>query len=255
MKVLTLDRPMAASTPFFGHAEPEAFGDHASPAFPESLKVRYLGYSDGARAEREAWVDSLFRGAEIFAYGENNCRFLSRVGGDFDLLIVGGMDAPRMSRMMRSIVPVLGNRAKIALLNKSDARSRAQVLLGGFDEVIDPGRMSVDEAAMRIGVVWSRFARQRNADVRRNVEQAELACVADVDRLTSYERQILLRLVEKKGQDVSYPSLCESIGVSPGLYSMKNFRVLICNLRHKLKANCQILASRGRGYRLIDENF
>lgn len=255
MNVLTLNH--AAALSYLRRTETDPWGNHEVPSIklPEGLRVRYLGFGDDARAEREAWVTGTFKTVEFFAYGENNLRFLSRADSDFDMLIVGGIDAPRITRIVRAFAPFFGNRAKVALLSRSDARGRAQVLSGGFDEVIDPARISRDEALLRLSAVWSRFEGRRLERQRAESDHAALVSLVTNTSLTPYERKILALVATNDRTGVTYTEMCRTMGVPNSFDSIRTFRVIISHLRKKLKPNVQIVSIRGLGYKLIIENL
>lgn len=217
----------------------------------QRLRVRYVAFADGMQASREHLLTSLFGCIETYSYVEDDFRFLSRVQGDFDILFVGSHDERRMTRLIRAIAPVIGNRARIALLSLSDAHGRSRIMKSGFDDAIDPAKVPTAEAAARIVAIWTRYGAAREIQAKLRQADEGIAHVAYVDQLTRTEKRILGELVRCAGHEVPFAQLRRLMGLGTQQASMDNLRVVISKLRTKLKMETQINSIRGRGYCLI----
>lgn len=215
------------------------------------LHYRYLSMKDAYRAQRDDWVENAFPGMATYSFADEDTNHLSRSRENYDGLIVGGNDVTRMARFLKANRSAVAGVVKICLMHGANAQKRAQALMAGFDDVFDVEKMRVEEAVARLDSIERRY----RAAAEANNEQARidrlLRDIAEVDRLTDRERLILETFLKTGNRQLAYfkiQSLCSTFHAE---VSFENVKVIVCNLRKKLRDGVRIEAKAGEGYRLI----
>ena len=127
--------------------------------------VRYLSSNDSSHEVRGQFLEQIFGHIATRAFSDDESYFLSRILGEYEILVIGGVDPMRMCRHVRANKPILNGVATIAVVGNSTPSRRARLLNSGFDEVIDITRTSVDESKARIVAVMSRYQQKRRSSV------------------------------------------------------------------------------------------
>lgn len=214
------------------------------------MSIRYLSFSDPARAKRHEWLAQVFEGFETFDYAENATRFLSIAQDDFDGLFVGCNDIRRATRLLKLNMALLRGRMKIVLLTDSTPSRRAQIVSGGFDDAIDIERISPHEGIARIRAIWARYQASMLRERKKADLVAQIDSLCDDRVLTLREEAVLTTLLEGMGRPVSLRTLANSISATHEPASVNSLRVLISGLRRKLRQNVSIVSNSGQGYLL-----
>lgn len=137
---------------------------------------------------------------------------------------------------------------KIACVSKSTPEKRARILLGGFDDVFDMGRMQGVEARARVDAITQRYVQVRRSRQIRQLKERRLNAVASMNELTPRELDLIEILVEREGDIVPYGFLMERMKNENGPLNRKHLGVVIHNFRKKLLNGYQIIGVRGEGY-------
>lgn len=216
----------------------------------EGVAFRYFYLNDGVRLRRDAWVDRVFPGIARFPLVEGDTSGLSRSRENYDGLVIGGNDVPRLAKFLRLNSNALLGVVKICVLVGANAQKRAQALMAGFDDVLDPDKMRIEEAQARIDAIVRRYRMALEFNNARERIEREMRRVADVDRLTSRERMLLEAFLQSNGEFLSYHRIQSLLSSYLDEISLENVKVIICNLRKKLREGNKIRAKTGSGYAL-----
>ncbi len=214
------------------------------------IHIRYLCLNDASRYERDSWLHKTFTDYSEYNYSEGDTSFLSAASQDYDVLIVGGNDSRRIARLVRTNEAILRNRLKISLVSGSNAQRRSQLLLAGFDDVFDIDKIAPPEAIARVAAMWQRYELKFAQEKSRKAEREKLNEISYLDRLTPRERAVLEALAEARGTFSSYKSLRQAASNYYEDITFDNLKVIICNLRKKLRPGVQIVARPLQGYEL-----
>ncbi len=221
-----------------------------------NLKFRYLSTNDQYKEARDEWLSALSPNIEYYNLNNQETFALSRINTDYDILVVGGNDAARIAKFMKSSAALIGSHPRLVLMSRSDPRRRAQVLNAGFDDVLDCSRMGTDEALFRIAALWRRH--QQVERLRKEKESAlmMLSSVKLPDkRLSDAELRILTELIESIGRVISYHRLAEIASRGYEQVTFNHLKVLISNIRRKIDPRYTISSVHSFGYMIISSEF
>ncbi len=216
-----------------------------------ALRIRYLSVNDAFSESRKIWMGDTFKHFEEFEYSENGSKFISVAEDDFDVLIVGGNDVRRICKIVRANQMILNRRLKISLMSKSSASRRAQVISAGFDDAIDVSRIAPMEAIARVNAMWARYQMRADRDSHDDMLRSRLDRISEYSRLSDRERKILALFLEKGPGIISYFAMQQVASSSHETITFENLKVVICNLRKKLRDNVKIRSVHLRGYELV----
>lgn len=155
----------------------------------------------------------------------------------------------RLVRFLKDNAPGLRSCVKIAVMAHSSPSKRARVIRAGYDDVFDIFRCSQEEAAARLAVIRKRYEMAADKNAQQYYKDQKLLKVCYLDKISSRERKILEFLMEKNS--CTYYRLQVEISDFVQEMSLENLKVVISNLRKKLKPGAAIVARRGEGYELI----
>ena len=212
-------------------------------------KSRYLYLADVNKESRNKYLFDIFMNFEAFEFSENSTAFLSATQSDFDVFVLGGSDIRRMCKILRSNASLLRSKVLICICDGSNATKRAQLMNAGFDDVFDPRRTPATEAIARIKAIWNRYQQAITAERARLHENAIIHQAFGHAKLSPRERRIALELLSNLNRPVSYVALRAL--VSEGYWetiTFENLKVVISNLRKKLKEGCTIKSHFNLGY-------
>lgn len=215
------------------------------------MDFRYFYLNDSVRFRRDPWVEQIFPGIAKFALADDDTSGLSRSREGYDGLVVGGNDVPRLARFLRVNRNALAGVVKICVMVGANAHKRAQALMAGFDDVLDPEKMRPEEAIARIGAIARRYRMAIEFNNERARIEREIRKIANADRLTDRERMLLEAFIESSGEFLSYYQIQNMLSNYVDEISLENVKVIVCNLRKKMKGGTRICAKVGSGYALV----
>ncbi|WDF74651.1 winged helix-turn-helix domain-containing protein [Novosphingobium sp. KACC 22771] len=234
--------------------DPEAYGVMASsvPGLGLSdIVFRVISLQDNGRDERLEWLKQGISQWQDYAYREGETNFLSVVERDYDVMIVAGNDVQRMKRIITRNRVALHRKLKICVMNQSLPADRAQLLMAGFDDVIDTGRIAWPEFAARMCSMHLRMMISIGRYDAKELEIIQLSQICNPRRLTRREQDLLLGLMQARDMTASTMALRCSISLAHSMVSELHLRVLISQLRRKLFDHVEINNVRGAGYQLV----
>ncbi|MEN9683656.1 MAG: hypothetical protein RLZZ427_1407 [Pseudomonadota bacterium] len=217
----------------------------------EYLENRYISINDTFRAQRDAWLEEYFPGVVAFNFSDDDTKALSRYPNGYGVLVVGGNDVARMGRFLKANRAALSGVVKICLTCGSTAQKRAQALHAGFDDVFDIEKMQGVEAVARVQAMRRRYQSAIELDNSKIKTDRVVNEYAAVERLTDRERAIMEVLIADKHNFISYAKVQQICSDFHNQISFENVKVIICNLRKKLKDGVRIIAQPHKGYLLL----
>lgn len=245
----------SALIPIRANAIPTGEGvvEETAPDFGVSgISFRVVSIKDSGCDQRLAWLHQGVRQSQEYAYREGDTNFLSVVDRDYDVLIVAGHDVQRMKRIVIRNRVALHRKLKICVMNQSMPADRAQLLMAGYDDVVDIARVPWPEFAARIQAMNARVASAIGRQDAKEQELSRLDKICHMRRLTWREQDILLSLLNARDMCASLMTLRRCISPAGTLVSESHLRVLISQLRHKLFDHVEIINVRGIGYKLLN---
>jgi DNA-binding response OmpR family regulator len=216
----------------------------------DNIVAHYVFMGDQNEKMREQWARQCFPHLRTFPLSIDSAAAVSRAQTDFDVLVVSGYDVPRSMKFLKENYAAVRSMPKIALVEESRATKRAKLLLAGYDDVFDISRMRVEEGIARICAMRARFAKAQASIEEVENTSRTLAQVAYVQRLSKRERMILLELISAPNRFCSYELLRSLISEWGEEISNNNLKVIISNMRAKLKPGVAVVARMNAGYAL-----
>ena len=227
-----------------------SFGERSVVSNIESLITHYVFMGDQGEKQREQWARQCFPNLRSFPLSIDSPAAVSRALTEFDILVVSGSDVPRAMKFLKENYPAVRSLPKIALVEESRATKRAKLLMAGYDDVFDVSRLRVEEGIARIGAMRARFATAQASIDKVESTGRTLAQIANVNRISKRERKILLELISAPNQFCSYAMLRSLLSDWGEEISNNNLKVIISNLRGKLRPGVMITARMNSGYSL-----
>lgn len=227
------------------------FDSQKNTSIHEKIFVNYLSMNDSSQTDRDEWMQQTFPQVQVFPFSLTSTSGISRAKTDYEVIAVGGSDVPRAIKFLKDNYAAVRSLIKIAVLHDSRATKRAKLLLAGYDDVFDVSKLRREEARARILSMRSRYATAQETVDREVNTSATLASIAHVGRLGKRERMILLELIAAPSHFCSYGLLQATISDWGDEISANNLKVIISNLRKKLRTGCAILSRTNAGYELI----
>ncbi|MEO0032235.1 MAG: hypothetical protein RIS94_1993 [Pseudomonadota bacterium] len=221
---------------------------HDRVIFGSELPGRCVSLGDRDRTLREARLHQMFPDLVLHPVSDAQIAFALARRCQDALILITGNDAPRMARLLRDDIQTLARIAKIAVVDDMHPTRRAQLLMAGFDDVWDIGRMQPEEMVARARAVWSRYTNWRGSNEVRNRTREDLQMLARLNELTATERQFLALLAADMSDVVPYPRLCRELGKGPQLMSSGHLKTLASFLRAKLHPHVELVAVPKMGY-------
>lgn len=223
------------------------------------IRANYATMSDGSQALRDAWVEKCFPKLRAFPFNPDGSNVVSRAECVYDAILVGGPDIPRAIKFLKNFETITQSVMKIAILNNSNASKRAKLLNAGFDDVFDISKISIKEAQAR---ALSMHARYEAARISLNVENSlnyEISKISDVHLMSKREKYIVESFLNSHNFYISYERLQQIIfNYRDNTYfshddkiTFNNLKVIVSNLRRKLKQNVKLKSKYNQGYELI----
>lgn len=213
------------------------------------LRVRYLGFGDQAAPRRSEWMDTTFGNYQVCSQSEQLSHACST--SDFDILVLGGNDVPRLKRLLRDHLPALTNKVKLALVYQADIKTKSQLLMAGFDDVLDLARIAPPEGRARAASIWRRYMTSRARTLEVEDSRSRVLALTRNGSLSPQEFKVVAALLERKGRVVSRHHLCQEMSRDWDEASEKHLRVVISVARRKLRDGVRIMARNGHGYELL----
>jgi DNA-binding response OmpR family regulator len=216
------------------------------------IKVRYISSNDQFKSKRDAWVTKLIKNMDYYNFNYYETHSISKMNGDYDVVIIGGNDSSRIGRFIRDNHALIGGHPKIAVMTGSDPRRRAQLLNAGFDDVLDSMRTQADEALFRISSIWRRYDHVNEIKLEQENVQRQISNIIRPNmKPSSAEFRIISELINRSGKIVSYDRLMIVASRGYEKISTNHLKVLISNLRKKLNDDYKITSSHNFGYALV----
>lgn len=233
------------------HSADGAMGESVPGLDLSDIAFRVISLQDNGREERVNWLKQGIAQPQLYAYREGDTNFLSVADRDYDVMIVAGNDVQRMKRIITRNRVALHRKLKICVMNQSVPADRAQLLMAGFDDVVDIGRVFWPEFAARARAMQTRIITAIGRQDAKQREISQLSQICNQRRLTWREQDMLLSLLHARDMSASLMTLRRSISPAGSLVSELHLRVLISQLRRKLFDHVEISNVRGAGYRLV----
>lgn len=232
----------------FGSLGPDTHGEFESH---DGLASRYISINDTSRSQRDAWLEGAFPSAQVFSFADDDTKALSRHPDGYGVLIVGGNDIARMARFLKANRAAISGVVKICVTSGSNAQKRAMALHAGFDDVFDSEKMQGIEAAARIEAMRRRYLSAIESGNEKLRSDRLMGEYVAVERLTERERAIVTAMLADNNHFVSYAKVQQLCSDFHSHISFENVKVIICNLRKKLKPGVRIIAQPHKGYMLL----
>ncbi len=240
--------PLPASDPFLREqAEPSRY-----PALVTNFGDRHI------QALMD-WMEGLIPGhtsARIF-----DSYIIPYATQPFKFFFACGNDTTRVIKLLRHYPHLLGSKICIATVAHSTPTDRARLMKAGYDDVFQPS-MSAIEARCRLDAHLRRSEAAKVAVVRRwsphvtEVDQSLLEPLVET-RLTEREKLVLHLLAQRVGRATPIASLQRDMRRKYGHASIPSLRVVVSQIRKKLRQGYTIIATVDGGYVLrppaIDE--
>lgn len=226
------------------------FADHKAESEHNFIVTKYLSMKDSCRFERDAWASRVFPHGMTCNFSDDGVESLSRHPMSYDVLIIGGNDVSRIGRFLKANRALVSGVVKICLMHGANAQRRAQALMAGFDDVLDSEKMQVEEAVARVSALHRRYGETLKKGLERARGDMLLNQYAEANKLTARERSILTEMISGGRNFISYSAIQRLCSDFHRPVSIGNVKVIICNLRKKLRRGVKIVAEAHRGYRL-----
>lgn len=215
------------------------------------LQNRYISINDTCRAQRDAWISQVFPHSAMFNFSDDDTKGLSRYPDGYGVLIVGGNDISRMGRYLKANRSAISGVVKICVTTGANAHKRAQALMAGFDDVFDSEKMQPAEAIARVDAMRRRYIAAIEMDNEKVKNDRIMNEWVQTERLTDRERAIIETMLADKSNFVSYAKVQQLCSDFHSQISFENVKVIVCNLRKKLKPGVRIIAQAHKGYMLL----
>lgn len=215
------------------------------------MGVCFVFYHDRVERDRQEWVNRVFPECCPFEIARIDQLLSWPNGPQFDVLIVGCNDAPRVTKMLRDYAHVARSKPKVLIVKGIAPTERAMALMAGFDDVFDYTRMQPEEAVARLRALRRRYLIHAEVLAREDLQAASLALVANVQALTRSETKVLAALMRRRGRTVSYFALRVEIGGVGEIGSFNYLTVVVCHLRRKLREGVLIENEPRAGYKIV----
>ncbi|MCX7283728.1 MAG: hypothetical protein NTX28_06750 [Novosphingobium sp.] len=228
--------------------EPEA---HSPPVNVRSIRTRVAYFGDTDTLPQLSWIELAFPNSVLSLISETYIADITPSRSDYDLLVVAGKDARRLSRLYRFYKPALQNKPTLAVLDTSTPRERTALLNCGFDDVCDP-RTPIPEVRARASALMRRYEMASQKVLTTSISQ-NLRSVLPHDRssaLSLRQRRILSHLVEKSPQPVAIDTLRFLEGPYKAL-AYSTVKVMISTLRGVISDEYEILYVSPSSYSLV----
>jgi len=216
-----------------------------------NYSVRYLSANDTSHEERGRFLEKLFEQIPTRSFSDDESYFLSRGLGDYDILVIGGIDPLRMSRYLRANKAILNQVAKIAVVRNSTPPRRARLLNCGFDEVVDIVKNPVDESRARIIAVMNRYDQSKAIERSVQDDHDAMTGICEPSNLTPREYELMSIFCRNAGITISINTMCRQINPRDPASFKRSIKVNISNLRKKLSPEYRIEADLQGAYRLF----
>lgn len=214
------------------------------------MRARYLCDNDGSSLARATWLREVFQAFQEQATSNGAVVVLPTVPEDFDVLVVGGDDAGRMAEIVTTHKALLARRLKIALVARSQPNARAHLLVAGFDDVMDVGKVHPEEGMARLRAMWRRYNIRTAAEDEALHKRQTMNRAAHLELLNKREACIIEMLVKRGGECVPYKTMMETVSEYHEPISFAHLKTLVSNLRKKLKDGARIQSRQDVGYYL-----
>lgn len=233
-------------------AEP-IVADFAAQLARDELAVRLLRVGNRDADVLGAWVCALFETIEVHDYKGRHTANGAVLAAGCEGLVMAGQDARRLADIYRDFEVALRNKIVIAVTRGSSPQSRALLLRGGFDDVFDIERLQPLEAAARLRAISRRWRARISTEAERARLAAQFAAFCPTGGLSAREKRLIECLLERPGWCVPFDRLQRIASQDKDPISIKNLRVSMSILRHKLAAGARIEAIPHEGYVLVKD--
>lgn len=213
-----------------------------------SKSIRLISLSDDHRQNRAFWIKSHIPDLFEYTYHENDSNFLSIAEKKFDILIISGNDFKRIKSILQKNAAALVNRLKICLTNRSTPPERAELIMAGFDDVIDITRMGWEEFCARLASMHQRLSTTMAQNAEHEHERMLIARICGNNKLNEKEKNVLLAMIRQRNFTTSAIELRHILCKSYAPVTILHLRVFLSNLRKKLADNVFIKAVSGGKY-------
>lgn len=187
----------------------------------------------------------------MFNFSDEDTRGLSRYPDGYGVLVIGGNDIARMGRYLKSHRSAISGVVKICVTTGANAHKRAQALMAGFDDVFDSEKMQPSEAIARVDAMRRRYLTAIEMDNEKVKSDRIMNEFVHSEKLTERERAIIENMLADKGNFISYAKVQQLCSDYHNQITFENVKVIVCNLRKKLKPGVRITAQAHKGYMLL----
>ncbi|MEI6643057.1 MAG: winged helix-turn-helix domain-containing protein [Novosphingobium sp.] len=212
--------------------------------------IRYISIDDRSQLRRAHFLGQLLSVEDYFTFGDSNTYALSSEP-PFDVLFIGGEDTARISRYIKSNVKLLAGRLTFVLTSRSSPTKRARLLNAGCDDVLDIDRVDTIEAIARLTAHVERHQIYRQSFQDTQTQLNKIDQIVDIRHCSQKEISIIRIFISSNNCFISYLKLRNEIGHLSSPSTENYMKVVISNIRKKLRKSHLIKAKLGMGYELI----
>lgn len=209
--------------------------------------INYVSMGDSSKFTRDEWAERLPTILKYYQFSHESISPISRLEHDFDAIMVGGDDIVRSVNFIKYNFSYLNSKAKFALLKNSDPQKRAKLLNAGFDAVFDIDRCPPEEAISQISSILQRY---NKSIPQTTCEDEACSFFLESARISNREKKLISLLYKRKGQIVSYSYIQYFLSDWSNGITSNNLKVIISNLRKKLKPSVTIVSHTNVGYEM-----
>ncbi len=214
------------------------------------LVFRYININDGGCVSRRDWIDKSLKKYFEYDFNMRPDIIMSKYPMDYNVIIFSGEDTRRIADFMKHNSQMMVNKVKICICLKSGPKSRAKLILSGFDDVIDITRTHPCEFKARLCAIWSRYRQVIESRQQEFELDSMLSRVSHKAKLTPKQSAVLTYLLRSSRFVASYESLRAVASSDYNPITMENLKVIVSGIRKLLKPGCSIIAINNHMYEL-----
>lgn len=213
-------------------------------------KLRFAELGDAMAPQRRQEIEAIFGHQDFHALSPWSLAGIAQAGQSYEILFVSADDFLRLRSALKPPANMLIKK-KLSFIysSKSDPRARAELFKFGFDDAFYSS-MDGSEIIARMQAAYARLLVSQATGAEESSEEWDDFCSYHViGRLERRQVTIVKALLEAKGAIVPIKNLA-SFDFVAHEYRGNSLKVSISQIRRKL-VNCDIVAARGSGYRLV----
>lgn len=222
--------------------------EEITPEFQDRfLSIKYLFINDVTAKHRESFIEEAFDGATFYKhrliFAALPCTF-----EPCEVIIVGGNDHDRLASFIRVNRPLVHNTPTIAIGSTLGPKTRAELLMLGYDDVVNIKALSPPELRARTWAIHRRRAFTKQQFKQANERQESLKQICNIEKLTKSQVTLLEALFSSRNKLCRYSKLKNLVSTDHNEFSINHLRVLIHGIRPHLESDYSIENERSLGY-------